>query len=291
MICNPSCMKVRGLLGLPLVIFVSFFLFLSPVFASQPTEKCIRTHWFSYCFPIPPKGRPFPKPTKVPRPTRTPKPTHTPKVTPTVIPTVTLTPTLTPTPTPISTPTPTPGTLVISDDFNDGNLEKWELGGSLRQPSVLGAWRIDGGALLQDNGNDGVWAAVKDHEFSDVVVSSDIRQVWQSAGLGFLFWFQDSNNWSSAVATPGMQQVSISENINGVESSSYYSVTSMHDGGDWYNIQAEIDSVSGVVKVYVGGDLVATRTMTTPLRRGKLALMTGNAGGWFDNFKLIAPQP
>ena len=114
-----------------------------------------------------------------------------------------------------------------------------------------------------------------------------MRQIWQSAGMAFVFWYQDRFNMSSVVAIPGMQLVVIGQVYNGIDTPIYYwGITNMHDGGDWYNMKAEIDSATGVVKVYIGGELVVTHTMTTPLRSGKFALETGNAGGWFDNFNL-----
>jgi hypothetical protein len=179
----------------------------------------------------------------------------------------------------------------FSDNFNDGDTKRWELGGSLSQPWILGSWRVDNGALLQDNAFDGVWVAIEHRVISDALASVDIRQIYQSAGLGFLFWFRDNYNWSHVVAIPGVQTVVIDEYIDGVSNPTYFTVNNMHDGGGWYNLKAEINSVNGIVKVYIEDELVATRTLTTPIRSGKFALETGNAGGWFDNFKLTNKLP
>ena len=181
----------------------------------------------------------------------------------------------------------TANAYALADDFDKLRLNKWEPAGALNNPSAATNWHIDNGTLLQDAPIDGAVLYVKNREFSDLVTSFDIRQIWQSAGMGFVFWYQDRFNMSSVGAVPGLQLVVIGQVYNGVDTPTYYyDITNMHDGGDWYNVKAEIDSITGVVKVYISGELVVTHTMTTPLRSGKFALETGNAGGWFDNFRL-----
>lgn len=90
-------MKISLFLGMFFLISTIFFVLPSPIFASQPNQKCIKTRWFTICIPIPPTPKPLP------RPTIRPFPSLIPTITPTSIPTPTptLIPTLTPTPSPI----------------------------------------------------------------------------------------------------------------------------------------------------------------------------------------------
>lgn len=175
----------------------------------------------------------------------------------------------------------------MTDSFDSLRSDMWEPAGTLNYPTAVTNWHIDNGTLLQDTPIDGAVLFYKDRMFSNLETSFDIRQIWQSAGMAFVFWYQDRSNMSSVIAIPGMQLIVIGQVYNGVDTPTYYNgIKNMHDGGDWYNMKAEIDSTAGVVKVYIGDELVVTHTMTTPLRSGKFALETLNAGGWFDNFSL-----
>ncbi len=67
-------MKIYWFLVAFFLLFTFFSIPQSPVFASQPVEKCVKSHWFTNCFPLPPKIRPTPKPPKPPSPTPSPTP-------------------------------------------------------------------------------------------------------------------------------------------------------------------------------------------------------------------------
>ena len=79
-------MKISWFLAGALLLFIFFSFSSSPVFASPPTEKCITTHWFTVCFPIPTEPSPPSWPSKPPFPTPpTPPPSPTPPSKPLLI--------------------------------------------------------------------------------------------------------------------------------------------------------------------------------------------------------------
>jgi hypothetical protein len=175
----------------------------------------------------------------------------------------------------------------LNDNFDLLRNHKWEAVGTINNPFAETNWHIENGTLRQDTGVDGAMLEIEKRDFANVTASVDLMQAQQGAGLGIVFWFQDSSNWAHVIVAPGLQLVGIDEVIHGVSHFTPYTVNSLHDGSNWYNLKTEIGSTNGVVNVYINSELVATRIMISTTRSGKLGLETGNAGGWFDNFRLI----
>ncbi len=200
--------------------------------------------------------------------------------------------TITPTPTPTNTPTPTititPTPILFSDDFNDGNYDGWEVIGSHKAHSDYGNWRVENGALVQDAGGDGYMAFVDNLNLSNQTIEARIKFIGVAGYGGFVFWFQDYNNLARISVYPATGKIWIAEWINGISVDTPYSYSTNYNL--WYDLKADVDSISGDISVYVNGVNVFTHHLVTTNRSGRTGLWNGNSGSYFDDFKLTVLQ-
>lgn len=195
------------------------------------------------------------------------------------------TPTLVPTSTP--TPTPTPSVFVFNDDFNDGNADGWWLGYALKD-HLWGNWRVENGILVQDTGDDGVLDLIENHQFSSQVTETRLKLNGPSGGGGIAVWFRDDNNgvyFSVANETLGVGEVN-----NGVWSNFNFPVNFNINENRWVDLKLVADSVSGDIEAFMDGTYLFTYHAITMDRTGKTGYISGNAGGYFDDFRLTATE-
>ncbi len=175
----------------------------------------------------------------------------------------------------------------FSDNFNDGNANGWWLGYSLANPANNGNWRVENGELVQDTGFDGVIALLENQQFSDQITTADVKLNDPSGGGGLVFWFQDNNNWTHAIAYPAGGFIELHEHINGVTYGVHYAYPSLVNN-TWYNLKVDANSTNGDIKVYLDNNYLFTYTATASIRTGQTGVINGNAGGYFDNFAITS---
>jgi hypothetical protein len=174
----------------------------------------------------------------------------------------------------------------IFDDFNDGNLDGWEILGSHKDPSDFGNWHVENGVLVHDWGGDGFIALLDNLSFSSQTVETQIKFVGPAGYGGFWIWFQDYDNNVVVNVYPASGGIRLTEWENRVERSSFYPYSINYNDDLWYNLKVEADSGSGILRVYMNGEHIITHQTTTPNRMGQTGYMAGNSGGYFDDFKL-----
>ena len=173
----------------------------------------------------------------------------------------------------------------FSDTFNDGDAQGWWLGYPVANPANMGNWRVEDGKLIQDTGYDGVVATVEDHQLTNQIVGTRLRVNGPSGGAGILLWFTDANNWVHVNVAPANNWLEVGQNINGDATSFHHPFPTL-ENDTWYNLKVIANSESGGLEVYLDGTYQFTHTVTTPNKIGQTGVITGNAGGSFDNFRL-----
>ncbi|QQS38533.1 hypothetical protein IPM62_04070 [Candidatus Woesebacteria bacterium] len=176
--------------------------------------------------------------------------------------------------------------VVFSGDFNDGNIDNWEIIGSHKVHSDLGSWRVENGELLQTNGGDGYMIFADNLNLSTQTLEVDMKHNDPAGYGGFVIWFQDYDNLIYIRMYPGYAEIWVEQWENGVSSVTKYPYLSAYS--TWYTFKTFADSDSGNIDVYVNGVKLFTHHATTTKRDGKSGLMNGNSGSFFDNFRLTA---
>jgi hypothetical protein len=171
----------------------------------------------------------------------------------------------------------------FSDNFDDGDADGWWLGYSQHTPwGVPANWRVENGELVNDAGGDDVFALVNDLILEDQTIEVDMKINSPSGAAGIVLWFEDDSNWTRLVLYPAVQIIGVTQRVDNNYSSTAYSfIASNHL---WYKLKISADSESGNIDVSVDDTHLFTHSLSTSIRSGKSGLMTGNAGGYFDNF-------
>jgi hypothetical protein len=179
------------------------------------------------------------------------------------------------------------------DDFNDGNADGWQLGYSLHS-FIPGNWRIEDGALVQNIGADEVFAVLNNYEFSDQIVSVDVKSNAPQGGYGgLILWFKDDYNWVITRIYPVYRQVWVQEAVGGVETYAFYPAPSLLDY-TWHKFKIDVNSTNGEIKIFLDGNYLLTHNAITLNRLGRSGVENGNSGAYFDNFNIISdviPEP
>lgn len=162
---------------------------------------------------------------------------------------------------------------MITDDFNDGDVEGWWL-------SSRGEWSIENGRLRQDNRGDHIMGVVSDIELSDQLIEI---QVSTSGYAGAVLWYQDSDHYISVSAYPSSAGLYINERYI---DTLHYPFRTRHD--QWYDLGISANSLTGELSIYVDGAYIFTYNSTTPYRTGLSGVTSGNATGYFDNFRVTS---
>lgn len=172
------------------------------------------------------------------------------------------------------------------DNFDDGNADGWWLGYSIGQPNLYGNWRIENGALVQDTGLDGVVALLEDLQITDQTVETDLKLNGPSGGGGITIWFQNNNTLAFVTLSNGT--ITVAEVEAGTWHSTGYSYPFSINDNKWVNLKVIANSSTGELNVYVDNIYVLTHVLTTTHRTGQTGVIHGNAGGYFDNFKITS---
>lgn len=174
----------------------------------------------------------------------------------------------------------------FQDDFNDGNADGWWLGYSLAVPSVYGNWRVEDWMLVQDLGYDGTLALVNDFQITDQTVETQLKLNGPSGGGGITIWFQDNSNGVFVVVSNGA--IGVSEIVNGTWYYTIYPYNFSINENRWVDLKVEANSTTGELNVYADGVYKFTHQLNTLQSIGQSGLITGNAGGYFDNFSITS---
>lgn len=146
----------------------------------QPGSTLVVTHVWDTTQVLPtatPTLTPTASPTATPTATSTSSPTPLPTSTPAPTPTSTLTPT--------STPTPVPGSVLLEDNFDDGNAHGWI--------ATAGSWNVVDGKYIcvADEG----WSFVGEGHWTDYVASAQIRPIAGRINVGLIGRLQDAEHF------------------------------------------------------------------------------------------------
>jgi hypothetical protein len=174
----------------------------------------------------------------------------------------------------------------LIDDFNDGNADGWVSYPSLKEPWVYGNWRVENGVLVQDTGYDGVIALLENFTISDQTVETKLKLNGPSGGGGITFWFQNDNNGVFVSVSNG--QIEAAEVVDGVWYTTYYPFNFNINENRWVTLKVDANSVSGELNIYADGVYFTTYNVKTQNRSGRTGVINGNAGGYFDDFKLYS---
>ena len=168
------------------------------------------------------------------------------------------------------------------DDFNDGDTEGWWLSSS-------GNWSIENGSLRQDNqGNNEDWVKglVENLEISNQIIETKVNT--QGYG-GVVFWYQDDVNYFSVIIYPLRRGLNINEGKEEGGVSLRYNFPTTHD--TWYTLRVNVNSVTGLIDIYIDGSYIFTYKATTMICTGKSGVVSGNGGAYFDDFKITNVFP
>ncbi len=177
----------------------------------------------------------------------------------------------------------------IFDKFNNTNTKKWWFGYCHSNPSIYADWRVENGILVQDYGCDGALALIEDSQFSKQVVEVDLKILGPSGFGGFVIWYQNDVNLVGVGVGNGT--IGVSETENGVWHGANYSFDFNINENRWVNFEVRVNSESGNLDIYADGDFFVSHHLTTSNRTGQTGLYTGNAGAYFDNFRLKGRLP
>lgn len=172
----------------------------------------------------------------------------------------------------------------FADNFNDGVLDGWTAIGSHKVHTDFGNWRIENNELVEDAGGDGFMIFPDGLNLSTQVVSTKVKYPGPAGYGGFVLWFNDYDNLIFINPYPAAGNIYISHIFNGTLTGYAYPIFLNEE--QWYDLQADADSVTGDIKIYLDNSYLFTFHATTTNRSGKTGLMTGNSGSFFDDFSI-----
>ncbi len=173
------------------------------------------------------------------------------------------------------------------DDFNDGNTDGW-----ISAPPAswygLGDWRLENNMLIQDKGGDHYKFLVDNLQIADQSVEAKIYTFGPSGYGGITVWYHDYDNWIDVLVYPaaGVNGLWILEVINGNAVLTQYPYASGESV--WHNIKVDTNSTTGQLTVYMDDEYIVTHQISVNFRTGLTGLNSGNAGGYFDDFRLTS---
>lgn len=173
------------------------------------------------------------------------------------------------------------------DNFDDGNADGWWLGYSQHTPWVNGNWRVEDGMLVQDQAGDQFNALVENLQIQNQTTEAQLKINGPSGYGGITIWYQGDNNWVNVFIYPAAQEVWVIEHIDNTSNLSRYPYTAGANN-TWYNLRIDVNSANGELATYINGVYLFTHNVNTPYRTGQSGVNNGNAGGYFDNFKITS---
>jgi alpha-glucosidase (family GH31 glycosyl hydrolase) len=200
----------------------------------------------------------------------TPTPTSTPAstATPTPTPTATVTPT--------STPSPTPGTVLFSDNFEDGDTVGWT--------AVNGTWAVatDGTKVYRQTTNTVAAKSYAGSAWTNYAVSARIKAVsflGSPAGVGLYARYLDVNNAYSFQYYTSGNIIKIQKVVGGTWTT-LVSKAYTFSTGTWYTFKAVVNG--STLQFWVNG-VKELETMDTAFTSGKICLDAHRADTCFDD--------
>lgn len=172
------------------------------------------------------------------------------------------------------------------DNFDDGNTDGWWLGIYNDIPSSYANWRIEDGMFVQDSGYDGSVALVENFQISSQTVETDLKLNGPSGNCGIIVWLQDRYNSVAVGVSNGT--IGVSEVEDGIWHVDNYPFDFNINENRWVNLKVEANSTNGNLDIYADGIYLFTHHLTISNRIGQTGVISGNAGGAFDNFEIIS---
>lgn len=188
------------------------------------------------------------------------------------------------------TPSPKPSPVLFSDNFDDGDAVGWSFT-AFGYPGAhtYGNWWVESGTLFETAGSDNNMALVADRVFSSQSVETGLSIYGY---VGITIWYQDAGHMVDVVVCPtyreGMRVVEFNSDEFTSDGSSFLATEYpfRFQQSVRYRLRVDANSKSGVLNVYMDDVLLFTHKTTTTERTGLSGLMSGNAGGEFDDFKI-----
>jgi hypothetical protein len=176
----------------------------------------------------------------------------------------------------------------FSDNFDDGNSDGWVFPYDNNTTQFPGLWSVEDGTLVQHYSSDHNAALVDNLLISDQVIEAQVRA--EGYG-GVVLWHQD-DSWISVIVYPAWTGIVVCEYINGgIPLKTYEHRTETFN---WYDLRVDADSSTGELEIYLDDTYIDSYFASIP-RSGLSGVISGNAVGYFDNFRLtsddIAPVP
>lgn len=176
----------------------------------------------------------------------------------------------------------------VFDDFNDGNADGWISAPPYEGAPSSGNYRVVDGKVTQDEGGDNFNFLLDNYIVSDQSVEA--RMLNNDMGyVGFTIWHKDNDNWVY-VEYPPYGYFYVIEKWSGV--SQVYTFYEYPMERKWRTFKINANSTTGELGLYLDGEYILTHTVkANSSRTGLSGFTSGNAGGWFDDFRLTFPGP
>lgn len=180
----------------------------------------------------------------------------------------------------------------FSDNFDDGNADGWWLGFSHHTPWVNGNWRVEDGKLVQDQAGDEFIALIDNLNLSAQTIETQLHTLGPSGYGGVTIWYKDNFHYTVVGMYPAAGLIYVTERTgDGWEyiHSTNYATPSVLTCAILCNLKVIADDVTGKLDIYLNDVYDLTYTVLTTYRTGQSGLLSGNAGGYFDNFSITSP--
>ena len=179
------------------------------------------------------------------------------------------------------------GKLTFWDNFSDGKLDGWIFAsrdGRVDYDPALN-WSVADKRLLEDSGWDTQFALVDNISFSSQSIAVKVEILYWA---GIALWYRDINNFVIITKYPSGagSAIYVGEVVDGIASTSTYTYSGTQSIS--FNFRVDANSSTGQLDFYVGGEHVFTHTVQTTVRTGLSGLVSGNGGGYFDNFRVTS---
>jgi hypothetical protein len=183
----------------------------------------------------------------------------------------------------------------FTDDFNDGNADGWINGTNCSSPGWcrFGNYRVVDNQVTNDEGGDGQLFLAQDYPVTNHTVEAKV--LWHDNGYtGLAVWYLNDDNWVT-IGYPLQNRIVVGEKwCYGPElcgrDENVISTTYPHPftTRTMQTMKVVANSLTGELSVYLDGEYLFTHTVgPSTHREGLSGFMSGNAGGTFDDFKLI----
>jgi len=169
----------------------------------------------------------------------------------------------------------------LYDNFDDGNTNGWGFPFNSQTSQYPGLWNVENGILIQSNSSDHNTALLENQIISQQTIQADVKTIGYA---GVVLWYQ-ANSWISVVIYPAWTGLVVCEYINGgIPLTTFNHRTETYN---WYDLKVEADSSTGELSIYLDDSYIDSYFASIP-RAGLSGVISGNAAGNFDNFRLTS---